>query len=81
MNAPFNTTDVAEEVAWAVLYGTYMVRDKRPYLDTESGPIDMWIGSAKFDAEFLHNAPWSHLANGGAGTGCAGRIDPPHSYR
>lgn len=78
MNAPFNTTDVVEEVAWAVLYATYMIKDNRPYTDTESGPIDMWIGSAKFDAEYLHNVSWSHLANGGAGTGMRWPYRTPH---
>lgn len=78
MNAPTNTTDVAEEVALAVNYALFMLNDNRPYTDTESGPIEQWIGSARFDAEFLHNVSWSHLASGGAGTGMRWPYRTPH---
>lgn len=78
MNAPFNTTDAADEVALAVNYATWRIRDNRPYTDTESGPIEMWIGSARFDAEYLHNVSWAHLANGGAGTGMRWPYRTPH---
>lgn len=78
MNAPLNTTDAAEEVALAVTYAGMTIKDKRPYTDTESGPIDAWIGSPKFDAEYLHNISWAHLASGGAGTGMRWPYRNPH---
>ena len=78
MNAPRNTTDVVTEVALAVNYALWQIKDNRPYTDTESGPIDMWIGSSTFDAEFLHNVSWAHLASGGAGTGMRWPYRSPH---
>lgn len=78
MNAPTNTTDVASEVALAVNYALWQIKDRRPYIDTESGPIERWIGSATFDAEFLHNVSWAHLASGGAGTGMRWPYRSPH---
>ena len=78
MNAPRNTTDVVTEVALAVNYALWQIEDNRPYTDTESGPIEMWIGSATFDAEFLHNVSWAHLASGGAGTGMRWPYRSPH---
>lgn len=78
MNAPRNATDVVTEVALAVNYALWQIEDNRPYTDTESGPIEMWIGSATFDAEFLHNVSWAHLASGGAGTGMRWPYRSPH---
>lgn len=43
--------------------------DPRPYLDSESGPIDNWPLPRAFDEEVFHNMIWAHLASGGAGSG------------
>ncbi len=43
--------------------------DPRPYLDSESGPIDDWPQPRALDDEIFHNMTWAHLAAGGAGGG------------
>jgi len=41
--------------------------DRRPYFDSESGPIDGELPE-DFDNEYYHNMIWAHLASGGAGS-------------
>jgi mannan endo-1,4-beta-mannosidase len=55
----------------------------RPYLDTESGPIHLFMDlgqtlPTEFDAEYLHNMSWGHLATGGAGSGMRWPFRDPH---
>lgn len=78
MNSPVNTTAVVEEVGLAVNYALWMIEDRRPYTDTESGPIEMWLGNTRMDAEFLHNVSFAHLFSGGAGTGMRWPYRVPH---
>ncbi len=78
VNAPVNTVDAAHAVALATTYAKTQLPDDRPYLDTESGPIDAWIADGEFDAEYYHNMSWAHLASGGAGQGLRWPYRNPH---
>ncbi|MCR4401630.1 MAG: cellulase family glycosylhydrolase [Firmicutes bacterium] len=78
VNAPVNTVDAADAVALATAYAKMQLPDGRPYLDTESGPIDAWIPDGDFDAEYYHNMSWAHLASGGAGQGLRWPYRNPH---
>ncbi|HHV55799.1 MAG TPA: cellulase family glycosylhydrolase [Firmicutes bacterium] len=77
-NQPTNTVDAALDVELATLYARSQLTDKRPYLDTESGPIDRWINDPAFDTEYYHNMSWAHLASGGAGQGLRWPYRNPH---
>lgn len=61
-----------------VAYALEQIEDRRPYLDSESGPIDRWISDAKLDDEVHHNTSWAHLASGGAGSGLRWPYRGPH---
>jgi mannan endo-1,4-beta-mannosidase len=61
-----------------VRYALKNIKDRRPYMDSENGPIDRWIGDGKFDNEVFHNMSWSHLASGGAGSGLRWPYRNPH---
>jgi mannan endo-1,4-beta-mannosidase len=54
------------------------IRQPRPYFDSESGPIDKWIRSARLDQEYHHNMSFAHLAAGGAGSGMRWPYSKPH---
>lgn len=77
-NRPVNTVDAALDVELATLYARSQLSDERPYLDTESGPIERWISDPDFDAEYYHNMTWAHLASGGAGQGLRWPYRNPH---
>lgn len=77
-NRPANTVDAASDVQLATLYARSQLPDGRPYLDTESGPIERWISDPAFDAEYYHNMTWAHLASGGAGQGLRWPYRSPH---
>ncbi len=61
-----------------VTFALDAINDRRPYLDSESGPIDRWIADGKLDDEVFHNTSWAHLASGGAGSGLRWPYRGPH---
>ena len=59
------------------------VRDDRPFLDTEHGPIHQFKDKrrtlpAAFDDEYFRHMQWAHLASGGAGGGMRWPNRKPH---
>jgi hypothetical protein len=75
---PVDTIECAVEMMDGVKMSIQSIYDTRPYLDTESGPIDVWIKNRKFDREYHHNMSWAHLASGGASTGMRWPYTRPH---
>jgi len=59
------------------------IRDNRPFLDTEHGPIHSFKDKKKtlpepFDDEYFRHMAWAHLASGGAGGGMRWPNRKPH---
>ncbi len=59
------------------------IRDDRPFLDTEHGPIHAFKDRgqtlpAPFDDEYFRHTSWAHLASGGAGGGMRWPNRHPH---
>lgn len=59
------------------------IRDGRPFLDTEHGPIHRYKDkkrtlAAPFDDEYFRHMQWAHLAAGGAGGGMRWPNRTPH---
>jgi hypothetical protein len=77
-NDPENTIGAAPAVAYAVAESLEAIDDQRPYFDSETGPIDGWIGEPVVDAEYHHNMTWAHLMAGGAGSGMRWPYTFPH---
>ncbi len=80
---PENTIDGALVMRDAVRHAFSQMDTVRPYLDTESGPIHLFMDLGRtlptaFDAEYLHNMSWAHLATGGAGSGMRWPFRDPH---
>jgi mannan endo-1,4-beta-mannosidase len=80
---PENTIDGALVMRDAVRHAFSQMDTVRPYLDTESGPIHLFMDLGQtlppeFDAEYLHNMSWAHLATGGAGSGMRWPFRDPH---
>lgn len=80
---PKNTVDAA--VSTARLMREYLseVRDGRPFLDSEHGPIHTFKDHhrtlpAPFDEEYFRHIQWSHFAAGGAGGGMRWPNRKPH---
>lgn len=76
--APTEPLEPALNAAEGVRYALSQIRDDRPYLDGENGPIDRWIASAALDDAVFHNMIWAHLAAGGAGSGLRWPYRNPH---
>jgi mannan endo-1,4-beta-mannosidase len=81
---PENTIDGALVMRDAVRHAFSQMDAVRPYMDTESGPIHLFMDlkrtlPAAFDAEYLHNMSWAHLATGGAGSGMRWPFREPHA--
>jgi mannan endo-1,4-beta-mannosidase len=60
------------------------IRDQRPFLDTEHGPIHAFKDKHKtlpaaFDDEYFRHMQWAHLASGGAGGGMRWPNRKPHT--
>ncbi len=66
------------DFASGVRYARSQIRDNRPVMDGESGPIDHWVDDAKFDGEVFHDMSWLHLMAGGAGAGTRWPYRNPH---
>ena len=81
--------DPADTVAPAVGMGRVVreslgeLRDARPFLDSEHGPIHRFKDHkhtlpAAFDDEYFRHMQWAHLASGGAGGGMRWPNRKPH---
>jgi hypothetical protein len=80
---PRNTVDPALAVGRIVRAALAEIRDARPFLDSEHGPIhsfkDHHINLPEpFDDEYFRHMQWAHLASGGAGGGMRWPNRHPH---
>lgn len=75
---PKNTIGSAVVTAGGVVQSRDLIRDERPYFDSETGPINEWIVDVNFDKEYHHNMSWAHLMAGGAGSGMRWPYTTPH---
>ena len=82
--------DPKDTVAPAVAMGKVVrdclgeITDRRPFLDTEHGPIHSFKDKkrtlpAAFDDEYFRHMSWAHLASGGAGGGMRWPNRTPHT--
>ena len=77
-NAPDEPIGPALAINKGVKYSLSQIRDNRPYIDGEDGPINRWIADEKLDDEVFHNMVWAHMASGGAGSGFRWPYRFPH---
>jgi hypothetical protein len=80
---PRNTVDPAIAMGTIVRRSIAEIRDGRPFLDTEHGPIHSFKDRRKtlpetFDDEYFAHVQWAHLASGGAGGGMRWPNRHPH---
>ncbi len=80
---PWNTVDPAVSTARLMRESLAELRDARPFLDTEHGPIhsfkDWGITLAdEYDDEYFRHMQWAHFAAGGAGGGMRWPNRRPH---
>lgn len=71
---PTDTVAAAGVVGEIVRAALSEIRDGRPFLDTEHGPIHAFKDHRRtlpeaFDDEYFRHMQWAHLASGGAGGG------------
>ncbi|WP_374472414.1 hypothetical protein [Phenylobacterium sp.] len=81
---PKNTTDAALAMGAIVRESLGEIRDGRPFLDTEHGPIHTFKDRRRtlpeaFDDEYFRHMQWAHLASGGAGGGMRWPNRNPHT--
>ncbi|HEX8218646.1 MAG TPA: hypothetical protein VF914_05470 [Chloroflexia bacterium] len=81
---PENTIDCAVVMRDAVKYAFSQMSSTRPYTDSESGPIHLFMDlklflEEPFESEYYHNMSWAHLATGGAGSGLRWPFRDPHN--
>ena len=81
---PSNTVDAAISTGRLMREALSELRDNRPFMDSEHGPIhtfkDHHITLAEpFDDEYFRHMQWAHLAAGGAGGGMRWPNRSPHS--
>ncbi len=76
--APDDPADVVGAESEGVRHAIGEIRDARPYMDTENGPIDAWIADEWLDNAMFHDQVWAHLASGGAGSGLRWPYRTPH---
>ena len=77
-NAPNEPIGPALAIRRGVNYALSQIKDNRPYIDGEDGPINRWITDEKLDDEVFHNMSWAHMASGGAGSGLRWPYRNPH---
>ena len=77
-NAPSEPIGPAVAIRKGVEYALAQIKDGRPYIDGEDGPINRWIEDGKLDDEVFHNMVWAHMASGGAGSGLRWPYRNPH---
>ena len=80
---PRNTVDPALGMGRIVRAALAEIRDTRPFLDTEHGPIHSFkdhhvVLPEPFDDEYFRHMQWAHLASGGAGGGMRWPNRHPH---
>lgn len=80
---PQDTVAPAVDMARIVADCIGEIRDGRPFLDTEHGPIHTFKDKKKtlpeaFDDEMFRHMQWAHLASGGAGGGMRWPNRKPH---
>jgi len=75
---PGDAPQAGIDFASGVTYARRQVKDNRPVMDGESGPIDKWIPEAALDDEVFHEMSWRHLMAGGAGAGTRWPYRNPH---
>jgi len=80
---PWNTVDAAVSMARLVREAISELRDGRPFLDSESGPIHSYKDwnitlDADYDEEVFRHMQWAHFASGGAGGGMRWPNRQPH---
>ena len=83
IDRPRNTVGPAVAMGAIVADGLREVRDGRPFLDTEHGPIHGFNDRREtlpetFDDEMFRHMAWAHLASGGAGGGMRWPYRHPH---
>jgi hypothetical protein len=80
---PRNTVDPALAVGRIVRAALAEIRDARPFLDSEHGPIHSFKDHhfnlpEPFDDEYFRHMQWAHFASGGAGGGMRWPNRHPH---
>jgi hypothetical protein len=80
---PQDTVDPAIDTGRIVRRSLAEIRDSRPFLDTEHGPIHAFKDKditlpEPFDDEYFRHMQWAHLASGGAGGGMRWPNRNPH---
>jgi mannan endo-1,4-beta-mannosidase len=83
IDAPRNTVDAAVSVGRLVGASLREIRDRRPFFDSEHGPIHSFKDRhttlpADFDDEYFRHIQWAHLATGAAGGGMRWPNRHPH---
>ena len=76
--APKESVGPALAIQQGVRFALAQMSNRRPYMDTENGPIDKWIESAELDDEVFRGMTWAHLASGAAGSGFRWPYRNPH---
>jgi hypothetical protein len=76
--APEDPIEAAVEIIDGVAHSHGAISTARPYIDSETGPIDKWIDDPILDQEYHHNMSWAHLASGAAGSGMRWPYTNPH---
>lgn len=75
---PGQEIQAGRDFASGVRYALGQIRDGRPFMDGESGPIDRWVPEASRDDELFHQMSWAHLSAGGNGPGTRWPYRNPH---
>lgn len=80
---PRNTVDAAIGMGRIVRGSIGEIRDRRPFFDSEHGPIHSFKDRHRkiaddFDDEYFRHMQWAHLAAGGAGGGMRWPNRSPH---
>lgn len=66
---PTTPVEAAQAVQDGMAYQLYKLGGKKPYLDSESGPIDRWPLSKDEDLPYYHAMVWAAMMSGAAGPG------------
>ena len=81
---PKNTVDAAIATGMLTRQVINHLKDKRPFFDSEHGPIKTFNSHGKtlaedFDNEYFRHIQWAHVASGGAGGGMRWPYRHPHA--
>jgi len=69
---------IAEGVSEIIKYHNYVFNNSKPFMDSESGPIDNWPQDVADDITAYRTFSWTHLASGGTGIGMRWPYVIPH---